>query len=280
MAQKRRKFKGRDRNGQYDDYIGFLGGRAQRLTAGHGNLNLFSMLQACLNGFRGHDYSPAVPLTPEALGRDAAACLAAGANEFHIHPRNGGGRESFDGDDIGAALTAVRASVPGVPVGVSTREGIMADPAARQQAFQAWKILPDYVSVNLSEADAPEVIRLMLKRGIGIEAGLATVADAERYLTLPEAASCLRVLIEIDEQERAAALRVAHGIIAVLDKMGSKLPRQLHGFDASKWLMHAEALRLGLDQRIGFEDGGFLPDGRIAASNAELIAAAVKRGVT
>ena len=140
--------------------------------------------------------------------------------------------------------------------------------------------MPDYVSVNLSEADAPEVIRLMLKRGIGIEAGLATVADAERYVALPEAASCLRVLIEIDEQESAAALRVAHGIIAVLDRAGSKLPRQLHGFDASKWVMHAEALRLGLDQRIGFEDGGFLPDGREARSNAELIAAAVKRGVT
>ena len=47
------------------------------------------------------------------------------------------------------------------------------------------KILPDYVSVNLSEVDAPEVIRLMLKRDIGIEAGLATVADAERYVALP-----------------------------------------------------------------------------------------------
>jgi uncharacterized protein (DUF849 family) len=168
----------------------------------------------------------------------------------------------------------------GVPVGISTREGIMADPAARQWAFQAWKILPDYVSVNLSEEDAPEVIRLMLQRGIGIEAGLATVADAKRYVALPEAASCLRILIEIDEQESTAAIVMAHGIIAVLDKAGSKLPRQLHGFDASKWVMHAEALRLGLDQRIGFEDGGFLPDGRRAQSNAELIAAAVKCGVT
>jgi uncharacterized protein (DUF849 family) len=106
------------------------------------------------------------------------------------------------------------------------------------------------------------------------------VADAERYVDLPEAALCLRVLIEIDEQESAAALRVAHGIIAVLDRVANRLPRQLHGFDAGKWVMHAEALRLGLDQRIGFEDGGFLPDGRMAQSNAELIAAAVKRGVT
>jgi uncharacterized protein (DUF849 family) len=235
------------------------------------------MLQACLNGARGHDYNPAVPLTPEALARDAVACLAAGANEFHIHPRNAEGLESFAAADIAAALTAVRASVAGVSVGVSTRVGIMADAAARQHMFKAWDVLPDYVSVNLSEADAPEVIRLMLKRGIGIEAGLATVADAERYVAMPEAESCLRVLIEIEEQESAVALRVAHGIIAVLDKAGSHLPRQLHGFDASKWVMHAEALRLGLDQRIGFEDGGFLPDGRFAGSNAELIAAAVAR---
>jgi len=238
------------------------------------------MLQACLNGARGPDYNRAVPLTPAALARDAAACMAAGANEFHVHPRSPDGLESFAADDIGAALKAIRARVPGVPVGVSTRAGIMADPSARQRAFQGWEVLPDYVSVNLSEADAPEVIRLMLKRGIGIEAGLATVADAERYGALPEAELCLRVLIEIDEQESSAALHVAHGIIAVLDRAARKLPRQLHGFDASKWVMHGEALRLGLDQRIGFEDGGFLPDGRRAQSNAELIAAAVKRGIT
>ena len=122
---------------------------------------------------------------------------------------------------------------------------------------------------------------ILLKRGIGIEAGLATVADAERFVALPEAASCLRVLIEIEQQqESAAAKRVAHDIIAVLDRAGSHSPRQLHGYDACKWAMHAEALRLGLDQRIGLEDGKLLPDGRIAKSNAELIAAAVERGVT
>ncbi len=238
------------------------------------------MLQACLNGARGRDFNHAVPLTPQDIARDAAACQAAGADEFHIHPRNAEGGESFAAEDIAAALRAVRASVPGVPVGISTREGIMADAVARQRVFQTWDILPDYVSVNLSEADAPEVIRLMLKRGIGIEAGLATVADAERYVALPEAAACLRILIEIEEQKSADAIGLAHDIIAVLDRSGSHLPRQLHGYDACKWALHAEALRRGLDQRIGLEDGKLLPDGRIAESNAELIAAAVKRGVT
>jgi uncharacterized protein (DUF849 family) len=238
------------------------------------------MLQACLNGARDRDFNHAVPLTPHELARDAAACRAAGANEFHIHPRDANGAESFAAADIAAALQAVRASVPGVPIGISTREGIMADADDRQKAFQAWQVLPDYVSVNLSEADAPEVIRLMLKRGIGIEAGLATVADAERYVALPEADACLRILIEIEEQESADAIRAAHDLIAVLDRADSHLPRQLHGYDACKWALHDEALRLGLDQRIGLEDGKLLPDGRIAESNTELIAAAVKRGVT
>jgi uncharacterized protein (DUF849 family) len=199
---------------------------------------------------------------------------------FTSTPETQKGAESFAVEDIATALRAVRAGVPGVPIGISTRVGITADPAARQRAFQAWQILPDYVSVNLSEADAPEVIRLMLKRGIGIEAGLATVADAECYVALPEAAACLRVLIEIDDQESADALRVAHDIIAVLDRGGSRLPRQLHGYDACKWALHGEALRLGLDQRIGLEDGKLLPDGGITKNNAELIATAVKRGVT
>ncbi len=238
------------------------------------------MLQACLNGNRGRDFSHAVPITPREIARDAAACRAAGADEFHMHPRNANGAESFAAENIAAALRALRSSVPGIPVGVSTREGIMADAVARQQIFQSWEVLPDYVSVNLSEADAPEVIRQMLKRGIGIEAGLATVADAERYVALPQAAACLRVLIEIEEQESDEAMRAAHELIAVLDRAGNRLPRQLHGYDACKWALHGEALRLGLDQRIGLEDGKLLPDGRIAESNAELIAAAAKRGVT
>ena len=252
----------------------------ESLTSQRGNLSLCPMLQACLNGFRDRKFSAGVPLTPQELARDSAACRAVGADEFHIHPRNVKGLESFAADDIAAALHAVRAAVPGVDVGISTRVGIVADAGERRRAFRSWQVLPDYVSVNLSEDDAPEVIRLMLKRGIGIEAGLATVADAKRLVALPEAPSCLRVLIEIEERQRAAAIRMAHDVIAVLDSAGSRIPRQLHGYDAFKWLLHGEALRLGLDQRIGLEDGKILPDGRIARSNADLIAAAAERGVT
>lgn len=232
------------------------------------------MLQACLNGARSRTFHVAVPLTPEELARDALACRAAGAAEFHIHPRTAEGLESFAAADIGAAVAALRTAVPGAAIGVSTREGIVADPSLRQQVFAAWHVLPDYVSVNLSEADAPEVIRQMLDMGIGVEAGLATVADAERFVALPEAGQCLRILIEIEEQEETAAKRVAQDIMLVLDAAGMAPPRQLHGFDASQWPLFEMAVKLGLDQRIGLEDGCLLPDGSVAAGNADMIAAA------
>jgi uncharacterized protein (DUF849 family) len=171
----------------------------------------------------------------------------------------------------------MREAVPGAAIGLSTREGILVEPAARQRAFARWQVLPDYVSVNLSETDAPDVIRQMLAMGVGVEAGLATVADAERLATLPEAKASLRVLIEIGEQEKAAAIATAQSVIAVLDREELSMPRQMHGYDASVWWLFDMAVALGYEQRIGLEDGRLLPDGRMAKDNAEMLAAAVSR---
>ena len=233
------------------------------------------MLQACLNGNRTRDFHAAVPLSASDLVRDAQACREAGAQQLHVHPRDDEGQETFDPAIIADTLTVLRRSLPGMPVGLSTREGILGDPVSRAEVFASWTVLPDYVSVNLSESDAPEVMRLFMERGVGIEAGLASAADAERFVALPEAAQCLRVLIEIEEQDIAMAEAVSKDVTAVLDAVGSTLPRQLHGFDATQWPLYALAVKHGLDQRIGLEDGKLLPDGRLARSNAEMIAAAV-----
>ncbi len=69
-------------------------------------------------------------------------------------------------------------------------------------------------------------------------------------------------------------MAAAHGIIGVLDRAGIRLPQLLHGRDATMWPFYEEALRLGLDGRIGLEDGKHLPSGVEADSNAALIRAA------
>lgn len=232
-------------------------------------------VQACLNGARPPGFHPRLPLTPAALAADARACVAAGAAVLHLHPRGEDGRESLAPDAVGAALRAVRAAVPGVPAGISTGDWIEGDDARRLRGVAGWAERPDYASVNLSEAGAPAVIGALLAGGIGVEAGLASVADAERLVALGVGPRCLRVLIELGEQDAAEAARVAEGIEAALARGGIDRPVLLHGLDATVWAFVARAARSGVATRVGLEDGRTLPDGSVAADNAALVRAAV-----
>jgi uncharacterized protein (DUF849 family) len=234
-----------------------------------------SMLQACLNGARTRRDHPKIPLSPEELAQDAAEVIAAGAAELHVHPRGTDGAETLDPDDIAVALAAIRANLPAIPVGVSTREGIRTNRSRSFDQMKAWRIMPDYVSVNLSEEDAPEIMALMRVKDIGVEAGLASVADAQRFVTLPLARESLRVLVEIDfEKDVSKAIELADDILRVLADHHITLPLLLHGFDESVWPLYRKSRELRIDARLGFEDGVHLPDGRIAASNSDIIAAA------
>ena len=232
------------------------------------------MLQACLNGDRLRSGHSAVPVTAGELARDAAAVVRAGARELHVHPRGVDGMESLQPDDTAAALRAIRLAVPNIPVGLSTRSSIRPGGRGRHALLRAWTVVPDYVSVNLIEEDAPQIVAMMLEKGIGVEAGVWSSADAARFVALPEAGRCLRVLIEINEQEIADGLKATQDICDILDAARLPLPRLLHGCDATMWSIYREALKRGLDARIGLEDGLVLPNGEHAVDNAALISAA------
>ena len=234
------------------------------------------LVQACLNGARPRGHHAALPLAPTAMARDAAAVVRAGAAEIHLHVRDAAGCESLAPTAVDATLAAVRAAVPGTLVGVSTGDWIEGDEDRRLAHLAAWRELPDHASVNLSEPGAPAVIELLHRRGVGIEAGLATAADAERLARLGLAPLCLRILVEIEAQDLAAALAEADAVLAALAAAGIRQPRLLHGFDATVWPLVERAFALGLSTRIGLEDGSALPDGTPAADNAELVRAAVR----
>jgi uncharacterized protein (DUF849 family) len=231
------------------------------------------IVQACLNGARRGDFHPHLPLNAEAMARDGASCVAAGAAELHIHPRGLHGQESLAAVD--ATIPAVRRACPNTLVGVSTGAWIENDAEQTRNAITGWNALPDYASVNLSEPDAPAVMELLRQRGVGIEAGVASVADAERFLNFPDHGLVLRILIEIGEQDMAAARKTADGIAALLDRASVRRPILLHGFDATVWPFVAIAHQRQWSTRVGLEDGKHLPDGTIAPGNAALVAAAV-----
>jgi len=234
------------------------------------------LLKACLNGARSADQHPALPITVDAMVADAAACVAAGAGAIHLHPRDADGRESLAADIVDDTVRRVQAAC-GVPVGVATGAWVEPDPERRAALFGAWTA-PGFASVNLSEPGAEAVMRALLDRGlVGIEAGVWSVADAERLAATGLAGALTRVLVEVIDVPREAAPGAARAIDAALDRLGVTAPRLHHGEEEATWPVLEQAVALGRDTRVGLEDTLLLPDGSPAAGNAELVALACQR---
>jgi uncharacterized protein (DUF849 family) len=232
------------------------------------------LLKACLNGSRRPGDHPALPVTPEDVAADAAEAVTAGAGALHVHPKDPTGADTLDAAAVAAVLTAVRSRVPGIPVGVTTGAWAVPDPAARAAAVESWPVLPDFASVNWHEPGAAAVAAALLDRGVGVEVGLWHVEAVVAWRAWPDRERCVRVLVEVvDDREPAEAVAAAARLLGVLGE--PSVPVLLHGEGTSAWPVLREAVRRGLDTRVGLEDVLVLPDGRPASGNAGLVRAAL-----
>jgi uncharacterized protein (DUF849 family) len=225
-------------------------------------------VKACLNGGRTREEHPVVPQTPEELAADAVAVRQAGAFAVHVHPRDARGRQTLDARACDAAVAAIRAAVPRLPIGLSTAEAINRDPFARAAVVRQWARPPDFVSVNLGELGWAGIARAARHAGIGVEAGLATPQEAEELALSPFAHQVVRALVEVDDGAEAA--------MAVSALVPRGVAQLWHGYGERTWEVIRAGAAAGHDVRVGLEDTLTLPDGRVAASNAELVAAAVE----
>jgi uncharacterized protein (DUF849 family) len=232
------------------------------------------LLKACLNGARRPGEHPALPVTPAALAREAAAVAAAGADAVHLHVKDADGADTLNAAALADVLVAVRATAPGLPVGVTTGAWAAPDPAERIAAVRSWSELPDFASVNWHEDGAEDVAAALLDRGVGVEAGIWHSRAAEAWSRSPHRDACLRVLVELPDRpdDDATAARADRLVGLVADAAREVL---LHGEGASCWPLVELAARRGLATRIGLEDTLVLPDGTPAPDNAALVRTAV-----
>jgi uncharacterized protein (DUF849 family) len=232
------------------------------------------MLQVCVNGARTPAEFAGLPVSPAELAVAAAAAVAAGAQDVHLHPKTADGADSLEPDVVAAAVGAVRDAVPaGVRVGVTTGAWTEPDPARRAALVRAWTVLPDHASVNWHEDGAADVASALLARGIGVEAGIFSGTDAAAWFrasALPP--RVLRVLAEVTDPNPATAPATAAALLATLGRGPG--PILLHGEDGGAWPVLTLAAERGLDTRIGLEDVLVLPDGSAPADNADLVRAA------
>lgn len=229
------------------------------------------MLQAALNGGRAH---PALPRTPQELAAEGRAAVDAGAMVLHLHPYDDGGRETLEAEACAAALHAVRARCPGVPISLSTSAEIEPDSEPRWALVAAWTDLPDLVTANQGEEGILDLCELLLERQIGIEAGLLSLDDAHAFVASGIAPRCVRAMVEPLDAEPDDAVAHAEAIELALAEGGVELEQVHHGDGIASWAVNRRAVARGHGIRTGLEDTPVLPDGRTAAGNGELVAAA------
>lgn len=230
-------------------------------------------VKACINGARSPDQHPGLPITPQQLADEAVAAHRAGAKAVHMHPKTADGVDSLLPEVVDAAVSAVRHAVPGLPLGVTTGYWALPDADARLRAVDAWRVLPDFASVNWHEPGSDELARLLLSKGLGVEVGIFHAEAAESWAASELAQHCMRVMIELGGDGDIAT---ADDLLSQVLAAGSPAPVLLHGLDESCWPLLEHAGVRGVQTRIGMEDTLRLPDRSTAPDNAALVSAAVQ----
>jgi uncharacterized protein (DUF849 family) len=233
-----------------------------------------AMLQVALNGSRSAAEHPRIPRTPEELAAEARASVDAGAQVLHLHAYDTDGVETLAAGACAAALRAVRAACPGVPVSLTTSAAVEADPRHRLELVAGWTELPDLVTANQGEEGIVELCEHLIGRGVGIEAGLLALPDAHAFVRSGLAERCARVLVEPLDEDPDAAVAHAAAMEEVVTAAGIALEQVHHGEGVASWAVNARALERGHGIRTGLEDTTVLPDGMPAPDNAALVRAA------
>ncbi|HZT96912.1 MAG TPA: 3-keto-5-aminohexanoate cleavage protein [Chloroflexota bacterium] len=234
------------------------------------------LIQACLNGATTRSAHFAVPLSATELAHDARRSLNAGAAGLHVHARLPDGSETLDPGTCASLLSALRGRCPSIPICLTTSASAEGDPARRLALISNWTAMPDFVSVNMHEEGSLELVAVLRKQGIRIEAGLRDVRTCEIFIESGLAAHCSHILVEPAEPEPNAASTTARTISQMLTDAGIMLPQLHHGEGLATWAVIEAALNAGHDIRIGLEDTTQRPDGAAVTSNAELVAIAVE----
>jgi len=136
--------------------------------------------------------------------------------------------------------------------------------------------MPDLVTANQGEPGIVELCELLLSRGVGVEAGLLSIADARAFVRSGLAGKCRRVLIEPLDVDPEVAVQHAAEMEDIVISAGITLEQVHHGCGIACWAVNRRGLERGHGIRTGLEDTTLLPDGKQARDNADLVAAAAR----
>ena len=239
---------------------------------------------------------PAIPYTPEEYGAEARRIVDEGGTMIHIHARKVDGTPSYEIEDFQAITDAIRAQV-GDEVIVNFSTGTIGVPVAKRVEYLR-ACPPEVAALNMGSMNYAkysrarkdfvfkmvfanpfeeiiELLEAMNELGIKPEHECFDVGHVGSLAPLIDM-GVLREPLHVD-----CVMGVVGGIPPTarnLAAMVGNIPEPAHwgviGISREQWMLVSAALTLGGSIRVGLEDNLYLPDGRMARSNGELIAKA------
>jgi 3-keto-5-aminohexanoate cleavage enzyme len=249
------------------------------------------------------DQCPAIPYTPAEYAAEARRIVDEGGVMIHIHARTPEGVPSYEIEDFQAITDAIRAEV-GDAVIINYSTGTIGVPLEKRVEYLR-ACRPEVAALNMGSMNYAkysrsrkdfvfkmvfanpfdeiiELLEAMNELGIkpehecfdvGHVGSLAPLIDMGVLHTTLHVDCVMGVTGGIPPSARNLAAMVDN-IPTPASGGGARSHWGVIGISRDQWMLVTAALTLGGSIRVGLEDNLYLPDGRMASSNGELIAKA------
>ena len=246
------------------------------------------------------DQCPAIPYTPEEYAAEARKIVDEGGVHIHIHARRPDGTPSYEVEDFRAIHDAIRAEVGEAAI-LNFSTGALGVSVEKRLAYLR-EVPPEVAALNMGSMNYAKYSR---RRKEFVFAAvfanpfeeIVELLEAMRELRIKPEHECfdlghvgsLEPLIDMGVLEPPLHVDFVMGVVggipptarnlAVMADNLADVPGGRHhwgviGISRRQWGLVQAAIALGGSVRVGLEDNLYLPDGRMATSNGELIAKA------
>jgi 3-keto-5-aminohexanoate cleavage enzyme len=226
------------------------------------------------------EQQPNLPITPDEIAADAAACREAGASIYHLHVRRADGSPTMDVATFGAALDAIRSASDLIVQ--FTSGGAVSD--TEEARIAPLRLRPDMASLTTGTVNFGDEVflnpRPLIRRLYSRMLDLGIVPEFEIFEAgmVTSALNLHEELSASHHQHFDFVLGVPGALPAdpdVVPFLASRLPDgatwSATGIGRGHLPVTEHAIASGGHVRTGFEDVRYIEPGVLAESNAQLI---------
>lgn len=228
------------------------------------------------------DNHPGVPYTPDEIATASLEAVRAGASVVHLHAREDNGKPSGDPRLFSATIQAIRASADPV-IMVSTGGAVWMSIKERTRSLEA---NPDMCSLETGSMNFGDDLFLTSRPDSIASAKLAYEMGVTPEVELFDVGHAVAAARMLREGHLRGPLNVnlVLGVPGGIDAVPEAIPALLRPLPSDvRWSVTAvgrhqrrmlaiAALMGAVGVRVGFEDNVYLRKGRLATTNAELVA--------